>query len=612
MSTYKGHRFSAYDGESIRDHYVLLANDRGESVENLDGLTTAECLEFLARPTPKSRSETRLIFGSSFDVAHWVKDFTAEQRERLYAGERVTFERWTVEYLPRRLFVIYDHETPNKPQIKYHDVSSWFQGSFLDAVTEWIGEPPALLVRGKRERGTWRHWSLARIRSYNLLECELLVQLVLKMDAGLKRLSPPITLRSWYGPGAAASWLLNHAPGLYTDFRYFSPEHVGDGLLDPMRRAYFGGRIELTRLGTVKRLYRYDINSAYPWALSHLYTLTYQWTLVTTWTAQPQSQMSIWRVSWRLPPGSPLGPFPFRETDGLISYPLTGEGWYWWPEVSAALRSFGARAIRVDHGYVNIGDEYSVLRELVHARYLERQALRAAGDPAERLLKLAMNAMYGKFIQRLGSGRWYCLPWAGWATSLVRARLLAAVRGREHHVVSFSTDGIVTDAPLTVKLADHLGGWDEAYYSSGTFVLPGLYRLQPPKGHQLRHTRSYDPSHFSWPSILRQLEASGTAQVPVSIFVGHQLADQQPDYADRRLQFVSDTLTLDPAAIARKRLGASTVGPGFRWARESVELGALPWATLQPPDGLSVPCDVPDGWDRSAELLGAGEHDAAL
>jgi hypothetical protein len=114
--------------------------------------------------------------------------------------------------------------------------------------------------------------------------------------------------------------------------------------------------------------------------------------------------------------------------------------------------------------------------------------------------------------------------------------------------------------------------------------------------------------------VLRQLEADGHADVPVKVFVGHQLADQQPaEYGDRRLQFVDDTVTINPFALNRKRVGAGILAaPGFPWSRESIDLGILDVPEQPPADGLSAPIGAPEGWDARAALVAAGEHDALV
>lgn len=617
-SWYKGHRFAAYDGESIGTRYVLLASSQGD-IYNPEGLSTREILTFLARPTSRHRSESRVMFGMSFDVAHWIRDLTPEQRAALYAGDLVTFEQWGLEYLPRRLFVIHDWSNPKAQQVKIFDVQGYFGGSFLEAVDDWITDidptDRALLARGKRERGSWRHWSLARIRKYNALECSLLENLMSRVKAKLAALDPPISPRSWYGPGALAGSLLSSSD-VYGDFRYFTPKHVGEELLDPFSRAYFGGRIELLRAGTVRHVYRYDLNSAYPFAMTFLPPLTYQWFGLDHFTDKPQARMSVWHVSWRLPADAIIGPFPFREADGRICYPRQGEGWYWQPEVASALKTYGARAIHVHRGWCHRPtEELSALRGLILNRYAERLRLRVNGDPTARILKGALVAIYGKFSQRQGSGHWYCLPWAGWTTSLVRSLLLGAVRGHERHIIAFSTDGIISDAPLPIgPIGPNLGDWDAAEYRDGTFVLPGVYRLRPKRGHAVTATRSYDPTRLVWSRLLRDLEADGYADLPSKLFVGHQLADQQPaEYADRRLQFVDESVTLNPFALNRKRVGAGVLAePGFKWSSQSIDLGMLDSPEYPDPSGMSAPIGQPDSWTERAALVSEGETDASF
>src|SRR5665811_1078815 len=58
--------FVSYDGEGWSDKYVLLANSLGQRIVNKEGLSTKDCLEFLA--TKHDRVVKRIFFSFGYDV----------------------------------------------------------------------------------------------------------------------------------------------------------------------------------------------------------------------------------------------------------------------------------------------------------------------------------------------------------------------------------------------------------------------------------------------------------------------------------------------------------------------------------------------------------------
>src|SRR6266567_197564 len=193
--------FLAYDGEAVRDRYVLLANNR-EHVYNAHGLSTRECLEFLTRDYSHKTRWVRVLYGMDFDVNHWLRDLADRLLLDVTAGRPVLWQGFVLEYLPRKLFTI---RAPNGRKFTYFDAWGFFLRPFTATCNVWLGQVPPLLSRGKSERAVFHRWPLQEVIAYNALECALLVAIMDRLRSELGSLADPISLRTWYGPGAIAN-----------------------------------------------------------------------------------------------------------------------------------------------------------------------------------------------------------------------------------------------------------------------------------------------------------------------------------------------------------------------------------------------------------------------
>jgi hypothetical protein len=300
--------------------------------------------------------------------------------------------------------------------------------------------------------------------------------------------------------------------------------------------AYHAGRIQALRLGDYQgAIYVQDINSAYPSALADLPDLAdARVTHVHTYT--PSANHAVWYCRWKVPPTFDIMPFPSRLSDGSISYPNEGEGWYWATEVQAAMRHYHSDAITVTDGYIITPSSdikpFAFCREL----YARRAALKAAGHPAEYFVKLALNALYGKVCQRLGRfgarPSSQCYIWAGMATAAVRAKILDVAARSETHVISIATDAIISDAPLVQRseVSTGLGQWSVRRYSSILIVRQGFYVLYNRRGQHVVKSQGVNIRNVDIAEVRREWGRNGVAGraiFPIRQFHGmHAAADR--------------------------------------------------------------------------------------
>lgn len=526
--------FVAYDGEGWSDKYVLLANSNGDSVSNLDGLSTLECLTFLA--TAFDKPVKRIFFSFNYDVNHIIKDFSDEQIETLIRGRTVEYEGFRVSYIPSKILIVNG--------FRYYDMFSFFATSFVNVVKKMLGPEyvTASLLEGKINRSSFETWDIDRIIQYNNEELTLMVMIAEKLRAAFEEIG--VRLTEWYGPGAVAKfWFKEH--GILPNEKHTK------GSLAALNSAYYGGRFEQLTLGKVSNVYEYDIHSAYPSAMSDM-------PYFTSWTRVPKGQFrdnpySVWHISFDLresqynqerinnttPYAPTFGPLPVRATDGRICFPLMGKGWYWHDEIQVMLDYFPTAKVIYHEGYVATteGRPFTWIRGL----YDYRRSLLDSGNLAQYAVKVGLNSLYGKCAQRVGRNPYFSLAWAGYITSSTRAKLArAGYENGSQHILGFATDALFADSKLNLPISDDLGSWEESHFNSAIFFQSGIYRLVKEDG-TIEDRYRGSPLRRGIDDIIDQLRSypNRYPKVKIARFISHMLAIKAPEaYGQYRTKFI--------------------------------------------------------------------------
>ena len=524
--------FVAYDGEGWSDKYVLLANSFEERISNPEGLSTLDCLEFLSQKY--SVQVTRVFFSFGYDVNHILRDVDDATLNVLLSGKTVEWEGYRLQYVPSKLFVINN--------IKYYDVFSFFQKSFVKVVSDMLGEERVTgkLIEGKEARGQFETWDFQQLVEYNDEELRLLVELLDKLATAFWEIG--VYLREWYGPGAVAKYWFKQY-GIELNETYTAE------VLHALSSAYYGGRFEQIQLGTISPVYEYDIHSAYPAAMVDMPYFN-KWTKARQYRNDPYS---IWHVSFDLREDARdtgytgFLPLPMRTRDGRICFPLVGKGWYWNSEIQNVLKYHPRSKITFHGGYVASvsGLPFRWIGEL----YDYRRRLKAEGNLSQYCIKVGLNSLYGKTAQRVGRNRYFSLAWAGYITSTTRAKLADAGYQKPDSIIGFATDALFSTIPLELPSSDALGDWGSEVFDRGTFIQSGVYRLYEANGKVHDRYRGA-PLRRGIDDIISQLtnEPTQNPKVRIGRFISHLLALRAPAaYQQFRLQFtqISHTLAID-------------------------------------------------------------------
>ena len=76
-------------------------------------------------------------------------------------------------------------------------------------------------------------------------------------------------------------------------------------------RSYYGGRFEILKRGFIGNAYLYDINSAYPYAITQIPDLTKgKW--VKRKSIHPKAKLGFFKIIANIPDCEYIPPFPFR------------------------------------------------------------------------------------------------------------------------------------------------------------------------------------------------------------------------------------------------------------------------------------------------------------
>lgn len=501
-----------YDGMPVyKQNYVLLTASDGKYIENWEsGLTTDECLDFLL----SYAGEYYLIgFGIGYDVTKILIDLTENQLRKLWKIGKCNYKDYYINYTPNKIFRV----SKGDRTITLYDTRAFFQKSFVNALKDWKIDIPNEIKEGKKSRTKFTLKEKQKIKKYNLMECNLLVELMNKMRSAMATVD--IVPYRWYGVGAMAEITMRDN---------YIAQHIETpvGMVPKFLEAYYGGRNQVMQLGEFdNNVFLHDINSAYPHAMVELPSSIGSWSeCKAKFYDYPYV---LYKVEWKLPDTTLITPFPVRK-QGNIYYPLQGSGMYWQPEVKAAMKHYH-QYIKIKKAWFFEPDEPDIRPfEFYKDYYVRRQEFIKEGNDAQMVLKLALNAGYGKVAQSIG-GRvsynpatqeiTYSVPayqnyfWAGMITSACRSKVFELAMISPEDIIAFATDGVTS----TKQLIEHskekvLGAWEVKEVQNYFIAQTGVYTYKDGDADKFR-SRGFGYKSIDYEELRKYWRLSGVNTV---------------------------------------------------------------------------------------------------
>ena len=481
--------FVVWDGEGTQSesgkpqNYSLFGAYNGKSHEYVtaESLTTDECLALITEVATDNPRAIHISFAFGYDVSMILRDLPVSKFAKLKVRNSCMYHGYRIEHLDGKWFTVTKYlDKKHKITAKIFDGWGFFQSSFLKAVRANIPDHEAMadlaiVEQGKQGRSAFTYAEIEFIIKYWKVENILSHALFTRLREHMYSVDLKIT--SWHGPGALASYAYKH-----NGIKEHKNDETAPKLYDCSRYAYAGGRFERFHIGRYTSAFGYDINSAYPYAISQLPSLSNgEWRMVRD--PITISEYGIYRIVLRGEANSAeASPLFYRDRRGNISFPHYAAGWYWSPEAKICLTDPRAT---IDVGYEFI--PYTDIKPFafITDTYNQRRVMKANNVGAQMALKLLMNSLYGKMAQRAGwekdfaAPKWHQLDWAGWVTSKTRASLYEVMQRMDYsQLIAVETDGIYTTAsPTQLHLSDStdLGAWEISEYDELIYLQSGVY-----------------------------------------------------------------------------------------------------------------------------------------
>ncbi len=252
--------------------------------------------------------------------------------------------------------------------------------------------------------------------------------------------------------------------------------------------SFYGGRFELIKRGFIGECFLYDVNSAYPYALTQLPDITKgKW--ITQNTIHPKAKVGFFHIKANIDNSVKVCPFPFRNKNKTIIYP-SGR-FETFVTLQELLTVQSDSRIKYDIlescqfiPHKNCGYPF---RDFIEKMYKKRLELQKQKNPQQQALKLILNSMYGKTAQTTNNrfGNLFNPVIASFITGFARAQLYKFIRDNnlENYVVAFATDSIAIQKKISNLNSEKLGEMkldkkaeDVYYLSNGYYRFNGIWK----------------------------------------------------------------------------------------------------------------------------------------
>lgn len=437
------------DVESYVTGYAFLITD---SLGNYKWIRSADdVVSFLTNES--YASSFNVFWNMDFDVSVLLKWLGYEFCRTLIAEGAAWFEGVRFQYVPKRLLLV----AKGALRIAYYDVAQFFVPRSLDGASKlFLGDAKTVLPTKE-----FHPTDLGRmdVLEYCLKDSHLTARLCILLLEELHDIGfSPTTLAS--PASLVEEAVLSSA--YFPDITSFP-----SGVVEYAYYSYEGGWMECFKKGYAKRLYDYDITSAYPYQMSRLPDLA-DASFVYRKSCSDLSGVGWVRCTVTIT--APVSPIVYRSNR---NYTPMGE---WDRYLSLDRARF---IVEKKLGRVKVHDGWYLTTDLRTRRrlfaplvwHLFRQREKAR---LKHLPKMLSVALYGKFAQcdeDGNTGALFMPLYADMITSGTRLQVAEYALMNPQGLCAVSADGLVFDSPLPSSvLSNGMGGLRLSYCSEGVVV----------------------------------------------------------------------------------------------------------------------------------------------
>lgn len=475
------------DTETCRGDIMLMCDSDGEFVAEPD---IDSALEFMYRPDHRVA-----WYNIRYDIECVLKLLPHDVLEVLIADGRAVYQgpycKWRLFWIPKKTFTL---RPANLKASRHYDTYQFFDTSLEKALNHHLGGDKYLDGLDKEDvvllGDDIEYWQAPGILqdAYNYCVNDAaatrdLMQLwqewALSLSLDFTAPISPASLSATYAIEKGHPARPN--PGPLTEAAY---------------AAYIGGWFEVRGKGTFPKLWKADIVSAYPSVIKDLPNSDVMWQVAKSPNDYDSAHwgfvlcdVNVTRRDWS----------PILKRYGVQVRPIFGKAknvWLTLWEYNAYRHDFD---IAIKKGYVaeDTGERpFAWIEDIFN----ERRRRKDAGDPTQYVLKVLMNSLYGKWLQKVlakyretevALNAYTDMEWkvgtifnpilAAHTTAATRIKIWQDIV-RETPSVEIMTDGVLTTEPPNVPTSKSLGGWEVEGPREGTIVGNGLYILDGERG----------------------------------------------------------------------------------------------------------------------------------
>ena len=470
-------RILAADTETENGDIFLLALSNGARLE-YPNITFESVARFLLS------YEGYLLFfhNLQYDAECILKLLPEESLKRYLKTKNLRFEYngYVIRYIPKRRLTI----SKGRHSISCYDTAQFYDNNdFVTAYREHIGKPlpqEYLEMKDKRKFFCSRHFQRHKkqLRRYIIQDCKLTEALAINWVETFRK-QFGFVVGKWISAGYLAEKVLIRNK-ISIPFFHEIPYDVQD--LAWM--SFYGGRFELLIKGFIGECWLYDINSAYPYALSKIPDITSGKWIEGKKKIHPKAALGFYRILAHVDDSVRVAPFPFRTKNNMIMFPVGEFETYVTLEELKAVESDNRISCKILDSWQFIPDKDCPypFKDFIEEQYNKRLELKEKGDQLERAIKIVLNSMYGKMAQRVNNriGNLFSPVIASFITGYTRAQLYRFVREHnlEEHVVAFATDSIAVKKEVSNLNSKELGEMKlDKHATDVIFLSNGFYRF---------------------------------------------------------------------------------------------------------------------------------------
>ena len=457
----------ALDTETRDGNIFLIADSDGKF---LDKITPENIINFLF--SSKYQNTWNFFFNLNYDAEVILKLLGPELfRYKKTHNLNFTFRNYKIRYIPSKSLSI----TKGHHSTVFFDIAQFYKESLLSAYENNIGKIDDNYKEFKKKRSQfsksfYRH-NINKVRNYCIQDCKYTKELS-EHFVSLFNDAFGFMPKRWLSSGyLAEKVIINHK----IKFPYFN--EIPFKIQQFAKRSYFGARFEILKRGHIGTAYLYDINSAYPYAMTKIPDLLNgKW--INQKTINQKSEVGFFKIQADIPDFEMIPCFPFRKNNMIVFPSGKFETYCTLSELKVCDPKF--YKILDSWQFIPNSETYP-FKKFIEKLYRKRMRLKRQNDPMQLPIKIILNSMYGKTGQlyRNRIGNLYNPVMFSFITGTARAMLynFAKENKLENEIVSFATDSICTTRKINLKSAK-LGEFSLENEANDVFFLQnGFYRF---------------------------------------------------------------------------------------------------------------------------------------